>query len=255
MSVRRRETARHSCGGNRHASTGANTLHRQPGGRYAATAAAEYAVCLALLVGGILAACFVLGGSLKNTFSQAVALVHEPHASSVEIAGEAARAQPCAPWIAPQPTATAGFWLALAGASVAPTSVAVWMVRRRAIRLALGDSADPLHVPKDLQAKFVAKRQAMLQLLFADTKQLVNGHLVVRNIMSRCPMTKSPQDDVDELRTLMKESVIRHLLVCSPNGALVGIVSDRDIHAHGKMRGRHHDGQSADGPPDTPVAP
>ncbi len=232
VSVRRRETARHSCGGNRHASTGANTLHRQPGAGSAATAAAEYAVCLALLVGGILAACFVLGGSLKNTFSQAVALVHEPpHASSVEIAGEAAGAAAMRPVdSAPADSHGAGFWLALAGASVAPTSVAVWMVRRRAIRLALGDSADPLHVPKELQAKFVAKRQAMLKLLFADTKQLVNGHLVVRNIMSLCPMTKSPQDDVDELRTLMKESVIRHLLVCSPNGALVGIVSDRDIH-------------------------
>jgi predicted transcriptional regulator len=31
------------------------------------------------------------------------------------------------------------------------------------------------------------------------------------------------------LRKLMKESVIRHLLVCDTKGALVGVVSDRDI--------------------------
>ena len=88
---------------------------------------------------------------------------------------------------------------------------------------------EPMPVPKELQAKFVAKRQAILQFLSSDTQQLVNGHMVVRHIMSKTPLTKTPHDDVGELRTLMKESVIRHLLVCSPAGQLVGIISDRDI--------------------------
>lgn len=198
-----------------------------------ATAAAEYAVCLALLVGGVLAVGFLLGAPLKNTFSNAVAVAHgPPHAASVRIAGDAAGAIATSPVdSAPADGHSAGFWLAVAGASVAPTSVTVWLVRRRAIRLALGDSAIPQHLPKELQAKFVAKRQAMLKLLFADTQQLVTGQLTVRNVMSPYPLTKSPQDDVQELRKLMKESVIRHLLVCSPSGALVGIVSDRDLHA------------------------
>jgi CBS domain-containing protein/Flp pilus assembly pilin Flp len=199
----------------------------------AGAAAAEYAVCLALLVGGVLAAGFLLGAPLKNSFSNAVAVgPGPPHAPSVRIAGDAASATAIRTVdSAPADGHSAGFWLAVAGAGLAPTSVTVWLVRRRAIRFALGHAADPTHVPKELQAKFVAKRQAMLKLFFADAQQLVTGHLTVRNIMSPSPMTKSPHDAVDELRMQMKESVIRHLLVCSPDGALVGIVSDRDLHA------------------------
>ena len=84
-------------------------------------------------------------------------------------------------------------------------------------------------IPTMLQAKFVEKRQTILKFLSADKRQLVNGRMAAHNIMSKAPLTRSPDDEVAELRKLMKEKDIRHLIVCKPTGAVAGIISDRDV--------------------------
>jgi CBS domain-containing protein/Flp pilus assembly pilin Flp len=196
----------------------------------AANAGVEYAVCLALVVGTVLVAGFLIGGSLQSTFSTAAARMQSgadgiAHASDERAAGLTS--------LRPEEQAASShalnLWLAIAFAAAVPSIAAMWLIRRRAARPAAADAPEPMPVPKELQAKFVAKRQAILQFLSADTQQLVNGHMAVRHIMSKAPLTKTPEDDVNELRALMKESVIRHLLVCSAAGELVGIISDRDI--------------------------
>ncbi len=197
----------------------------------AANAAVEYAVCLALVVGTVLVAGFLICGPLQTAFSTAAARMRSGtgggvHASYEHLA-ESTSSRP------DEQTASnhaLNVWLAIALAAAVPSIAALWLIRRRAARPAAADAREPMPVPKELQAKFVAKRQAILQFLSAETQQLVNGHMVVRHIMSKAPLTKTPQDDVGELRKLMKESIIRHLLVCSAAGELVGIISDRDIH-------------------------
>jgi CBS domain-containing protein len=199
---------------------------------HAANAAVEYAVCLALVVGTVLVAGFLIGGPLQTAFSTAAARMQSGadgvgHPNNDHIAGSISSR----PEVQAAPSHALNLWLALAFAAAVPSVAALWLIRRRAARPAAPETPEPMPVPKELQAKFVAKRQAILQFLSADTQQLVNGHMVVRHIMSKAPLTKTPQDDVEELRTLMKESVIRHLLVCSASGELVGIISDRDIHS------------------------
>jgi acetoin utilization protein AcuB len=51
----------------------------------------------------------------------------------------------------------------------------------------------------------------------------------VRDLMSRMPITASPESSVLEVRALMAKDRIRHLLVTDSNGELLGIVTDRDI--------------------------
>jgi acetoin utilization protein AcuB len=51
----------------------------------------------------------------------------------------------------------------------------------------------------------------------------------VRDLMSRMPITGSPESSVLEARALMAKERIRHLLVTDSNGELLGIVTDRDI--------------------------
>jgi CBS domain-containing protein/Flp pilus assembly pilin Flp len=197
----------------------------------AASAAVEYAVCLALIVGTILAAGFFIGMPLQNAFSKSAAglqsLSVAQAGQSVDRAADNAASRPLD--AGPPSGGALGFWLAIVAAGVVPLLVGLWLVRRHAFKPAPRDDIVPEPIPKELQAKFVEKRQRILKYLSADTQQIVNGHMAARNIMSKAPLTRSPHDDVHELRKLMKDKDIRHLVVCSPNGALAGIISDRDV--------------------------
>jgi CBS domain-containing protein len=112
-----------------------------------------------------------------------------------------------------------------------PISAAWWLGRLRARPAAPAGQADPAPIPRELQAKFVAKRQTILAFLSADTQKLVNGHMAVQHVLSKTLLTRPPDADLGELRKLMKENTIRHLLVCSPKGEMLGIISDRDLHS------------------------
>lgn len=53
--------------------------------------------------------------------------------------------------------------------------------------------------------------------------------LSVAEIMTAQPYTLSPDDSLAEARKMMSEHHIRHIPVCSGNGLLVGVVSQRDV--------------------------
>jgi CBS domain-containing protein/Flp pilus assembly pilin Flp len=222
----------------------------------AASAAVEYAVCLGLIVGTILAAGFLLGTPLQNAFSNSAAglqsLAGAPSSQGVESDSNGAALTPTN--IAPPSGRTPGFWLPIVTVGIVPFLAALWLIRRRASQPAPADVPAPMLMPKELQAKFVEKRQTILKYLSAETRQIVNGYMAARNIMSKTPLTRSPQDDVVDLRKLMKEKDLRHLVVCSATGALAGIISDRDI--LGRSGSRAADVMTANPltvSPDTPV--
>ena len=53
--------------------------------------------------------------------------------------------------------------------------------------------------------------------------------MLVRELMTTALVTVPPETDVLEARRLMQRERIRHLLVTTGDGALQGIVTDRDI--------------------------
>src|SRR5262249_44312787 len=142
----------------------------------AANAAVEYAVCLALIVGTVLVAGFLIGGPLQTAFSTAAARMQSGANGPVIANNEHIASSTSAP---PEVQAASShalnLWLALAFAAAVPSIAALWLIRRRAARPAAAEAPEPMPVPKELQAKFVAKRQSILQFLSADTQQLVNG--------------------------------------------------------------------------------
>ncbi|HEX3997852.1 MAG TPA: CBS domain-containing protein [Pirellulales bacterium] len=198
----------------------------------AGSAVVEYAVCIALIVGTILAVGMFIGTPLKNTFLGTVAIQqatagptnHNAAISSAKAPVAEASPYPSSPW---------AVWLPICIAGIVPAIATLWLVRRNMVRAKTSEAPEPAPVPKDLQARFVVKRQAILHFLSAESQQLAHGKMTVRQVMSTSVLTRKPTDSVHELRQLMKESVIRHLLVCATGGKLVGIVSDRDIQGEG----------------------
>src|SRR5205807_1550365 len=146
-----------------------------------------------LIVGAVLVAGFLIGAPLQNAFSTAAAgMPSSTGGPARRIDERIAGATPARS----QEEAASGraiglFWLAIVVAAGVPSIIALWLVRRRAFRAVSADASEPMPVPKELQAKFVAKRQAILQFLSADTQHLVNGHMAVRHIMSKTPLTKT----------------------------------------------------------------
>ncbi|WP_045859086.1 CBS domain-containing protein [Teredinibacter purpureus] len=55
--------------------------------------------------------------------------------------------------------------------------------------------------------------------------------MIVSDIMSKRVHSISPDENLDQLRSIFKEVHYRHLLVQDGN-ALVGVISDRDVMAH-----------------------
>ncbi len=75
-----------------------------------------------------------------------------------------------------------------------------------------------------------SKRQQLLQELLNDSELLLKNRLEVRHLMSHEPVAVSPTTTLEEMTLLVQQRRIRHLLVCSRGGELLGVVSDRDLH-------------------------
>jgi CBS domain-containing protein len=61
------------------------------------------------------------------------------------------------------------------------------------------------------------------------TLEELNSSMVVKHRMSRDPITVTPDDTLAHALRLTRTHRIRHLPVCGGGGALLGILSDRDI--------------------------
>jgi CBS domain-containing protein/Flp pilus assembly pilin Flp len=199
----------------------------------AGSAAIEYTVCLGLIVMAVVATGVLFGLPIQSTFSRSAAGLSP---FSVAQTDRHVSAETSAAVLPPADEAGSGArgvaaWLLIATVILIPIAAAWWLGCHRATAAAPTAPADPAPIPRELQAKFVAKRQSILAFLSADTQQLVNGHMAVQHVLSKTLLTRPPDADVGELRKLMKENTIRHLLVCSPAGEMLGIISDRDVHS------------------------
>lgn len=195
----------------------------------AGASAVEYAVCLATIVAIALLAVAALGTSLRSTFSgtslaqNAAEPGHVRNSATTVVAASRATANSAS-------ISSASIeWLIAVSVVLISGATVVWVRRQMAKPTPETDDAQLPIVPKELQAKFVAKRHAILHYLAADAEQLAHGQIAVRQVMSTSMLTKRPEESADELRELMRESTVRHLVVCSDLGELLGVISDRDI--------------------------
>lgn len=79
------------------------------------------------------------------------------------------------------------------------------------------------------QARYVEKRQQILQILGRDIRSLLGSRINVRQVMTDDVAHAPPEASVDDLRKLMADREVRHLLICDAQDQLVGVVSDRDL--------------------------
>ena len=196
-----------------------------------ASTAVEYSLLLALIAGAILGLGILIGGPLQKVFSGSASGLQSLSVAETGqgIAGDSGNA--ASQSVAPAHPARADWaiWFALAAGCAVPLSVAPWLLRRRARREAPHDELAAALVPPELQARFVEKRHQIFSYLSAEARHIAKGGMTVRNIMSTPPVRRSPQDKVEGLRDQMKEKEIHHLVVCTPEDKVVGIVSDRDV--------------------------
>ncbi len=195
-----------------------------------ASGAVEYAICLGLILAAVMGAGYLLGTSLQGTFTTSANGLDSSLAART--ARDATNTDNAQRQSSADLVQTSGrgpnIWIPVLTVIAVPLVTAAWLYRRRSRTAPIDDHrVEP--IPHELQAKFVAKRQAILAFLSAESNQIVNGHLTARHVMSKTLMTRFEEDRVDELRQLMDDNVIRHLLICSPTGVLTGIISDRDL--------------------------
>jgi diguanylate cyclase (GGDEF)-like protein len=90
-------------------------------------------------------------------------------------------------------------------------------------------SAPPL--PAALELNPYNKRQQLLQELLKNSESLLKNRLEVRHLMTRNPVVVPPTMTFDELTSLMQKRRLQYLLVCGRGGEVLGVISDRDLHA------------------------
>ncbi|MEX2186539.1 MAG: CBS domain-containing protein [Pirellulales bacterium] len=83
---------------------------------------------------------------------------------------------------------------------------------------------------RNSDARLFAKRQQILATLINDVRALSSGEVAVRHVMSSRLTSVESSTGVEEIRELMAEKKLRHMLVCD-GGRLLGIISDRDLSA------------------------
>lgn len=118
----------------------------------------------------------------------------------------------------------------------------LWRRLRRLRKSPQPDAADEhveaAPVPEQVQARFVAKRQQMLRVLSHDMRQLVAGPMEVQQLMTQPVSSVLPSTPVEDVAAKLGQLEVRHMPVCSSDGQLLGVVSDRDVRAaRGKTAG------------------
>jgi acetoin utilization protein AcuB len=123
-----------------------------------------------------------------------------------------------------------GLRIVVLGLLVTTVTMALLVLRgrRKHEKEAFFDEA-PVDDSKQSQARFVAKRQEILRTLSKDVRFLMESHVDVQKVMSNHVLTVSASASYEDIATLMRENHVRHLLVASPRGELLGVISDRDV--------------------------
>ena len=73
------------------------------------------------------------------------------------------------------------------------------------------------------------KRQEILRLMSGDMEHVLHGEVQVGQIMTRRLTTVTPETPLARVHELIREGKLRHLLVIDARGRLRGVISDRDL--------------------------
>ena len=93
------------------------------------------------------------------------------------------------------------------------------------------EPAAPKDVPvtANLPQSLFTKRQQLLSLFTNHLSNVLESNLQVRHLMSDRLSMVSPRTKADDVRELMAEKKLRHVLVCETDKKLLGVISDRDL--------------------------
>lgn len=194
-------------------------------------AAIEYTLLAGLLAScllGVLCAVGSVGESSVGVLSRRLAGNPAPPTPDVQAAPQVAAAYR----VATNWSATGRkLWLMSVGVAALAASGLSWRKLRARLRTPRDRRGDlladlPRNVPRD---RLFAKRHQILKVIEHDLCALLEGRLQVRHLMSTSPLTVAEDCPVAQLRQIMAERGMHHLMVCDSAGQLLGVVSDRDL--------------------------
>ena len=114
-----------------------------------------------------------------------------------------------------------------------PFGAACWYLLYRNSRKRRQTPIDERDEPAPVaeQDSVFLKRHDLLRSFSGDVGIFFTSRMKVRQVMTRNVVRLLPNESMDEVRRLLSEKRIRHVLVCDKNDRLLGVISDRDMHA------------------------
>lgn len=206
---------------------------RKFAGQESGSTVGEHAVVLALLGAGLLLTVGAAGSMFPGQFAQVAShLAPTPEGPSAALPSTSA-----GPSSVQEPRTSLGGvvvrWSAPALAVLVVGAGVLWIALRprRPATSATNQDEPPLAkaTPEQTQARFIAKRQQILRALSHDMRRLLEVPLEVRQLMTDAVLTVPPAASVDRLVQMMSQQEVHHLLVCSDDRRLLGVISDRDV--------------------------
>jgi len=211
------------------------TAKRRTGRRGMSTV--EYAVLLALLVGGVLLSIDLLGDVSQDQFGNVASTLGGDGRSQRPVHGSSATPSP-ATLASKSDTGDVVLPLVRRHGQTAFLLVVLALAfyrmrsekRRQVVSLPV-DSGLESAAPSP---RFVAKRQEIMRKLAGDFQRLMMSDLLVRDLMTTDVTTAKPDMPVEELAELMKKLDVRHMIVTDAKNKVLGVCSDRDLSHRGK---------------------
>lgn len=161
---------------------------------------------------------------------------------------------PAKPW-----TGTGGELAAMAVAGVLLVIAGSVIARARRKPPGCGVSAAPDRRDDDwplvtLRDRLYAKRQSLLRFLTERSDSPQADFVAVRHLMTNEITSVAPEAGLDEVNRLITENLFRHLLVCSDEGELLGVISNRDLRGRpGQTAGQIMSSPAYTVSPETPL--
>lgn len=103
----------------------------------------------------------------------------------------------------------------------------LWQITRR--RRTRTETAKAETAVDRTEDRLHTKRQILWKNILDDPRLLFKNRVEVRHLMTRDVSVVARHTQTDELRRLMNEKHMHHVLVCNSDGQLQGVVSDRDL--------------------------
>ncbi len=196
---------------------------------------AEHAVFLAVVAGGIFMTASALGWAANLTMMEI-----SSELQTASFTGAQPKAKPQAQETAPDPqpaptpapdrSAPLRAWhLLLVALLLSAIGVSYnWFYLRRAEKRAIEKTKEAVTPTEINQDAVFRKRQEIFRIISGDMSALLESRLEVQHLMSRRITAVNSRTDANEVRQMMKEKRVRHMMV-RDNQKLVGIISDRDL--------------------------